>query len=244
MADTEGSTGETGSSPDTDSSGLLADSPFWSFDTASVATVTAGQILVTIALVLLTTPGQLFPQLPELVVDDGVRVPTFVYVYATLGAAGAFFMNAINRELTLERVGDWSLKVFAALPLAAGVYLLAALLLPDQTAVAVGGAANETATVVSTTGNTTGTVNVPANGTTSIRLRKPGPPPRIMAGLALLTGLFVEPSYRGLHTLAKRWLGSGGDGEESGDDDTDELLSPAAEGDPETTDDGESAQDT
>lgn len=114
-------------------------------------------------------------------------VPPFVYTYATLGALGYTFTRVVNVGPTAERLTDWTIRVLAALPLAAGTYLFAALLLPES---------------------------VTGEGTEASR--------RLLAGLAFLTGLFVDLVYRRLSQLARRLVGdtgggSGGAGADGGD---------------------------
>lgn len=104
-------------------------------------------------------------------------VPPFVYTYATLGALGYTFTRVVNVGPTTERLTDWTVRVLAALPLAAGTYLFAALLLPES---------------------------VTGEGTEASR--------RLLAGLAFLTGLFVDLAYRRLSQLARRLVGDTGGG--------------------------------
>ena len=92
-----------------------------------------------------------------------VTVPAYVYVYGAFGAL-AYVFTRIVREMdrsTTELVHS-NLRVLAALPLAAGLYLFAERLL--------------------------GTA--PATGS--------------LAGLAFLTGLFVNTAYHRINALAKR----------------------------------------
>lgn len=96
------------------------------------------------------------------------RVPPFVYLYAFLGASAFAFSNLLQKG---ER--DWrdlvrlGMRVFSALPLAAGVYLLGSFL---------GGGLDV------------------AGG-------------RAAAGLAFLTGLYVNLALEGLYGLGMRLYG-------------------------------------
>lgn len=65
--------------------------------------------------------------------DSGARVPWFVYLYGLLGAMAYAFTSLLSGlgeagEASVRRLVRIGLRVLAALPLAGGVYLLAALL--------------------------------------------------------------------------------------------------------------------
>lgn len=79
------------------------------------------QIVVTVALVGVT--AQSLPAVDAPLVPPGV--PSYVYVYAGVGAVGYTFTRAVTVDVTTERIGDWTIRIFAALPLAAATYLLA-----------------------------------------------------------------------------------------------------------------------
>lgn len=79
------------------------------------------QIVVTVALVGVT--AQSLPAIDAPLVPPGV--PSYVYVYAGVGAVGYTFTRAVTVDVTTERIGDWTIRIFAALPLAAATYLLA-----------------------------------------------------------------------------------------------------------------------
>mgnify|MGYP006885838785 CR=1 FL=1 len=79
------------------------------------------QIVVTVALVGVT--AQSLPAVDAPLVPPGV--PSYVYVYAGVGAVGYTFTRAVTVDVTTERIGDWTVRIFAALPLAAATYLLA-----------------------------------------------------------------------------------------------------------------------
>jgi hypothetical protein len=126
------------------------------------------QLATTVGLVAVTARS--VPGLDSPLVAPGV--PLYVYVYAGLGAVGYTFTRAVTVDVTSERLADWTVRTFAALPLAAGTYLLASILLGD----------------------------VPDGGLTQ----------RQLAGLALVTGLFVNTAYCRLNGLATRLLGASG----------------------------------
>lgn len=79
------------------------------------------QMLTTVGLVGVT--AQSLPIVGGPLVPPGI--PVYVYVYAGVGAVGYTFTRALTVDVTTERLGDWTVRVFAALPLAAGTYLLA-----------------------------------------------------------------------------------------------------------------------
>ncbi|MEZ3115745.1 hypothetical protein RYH80_07420 [Halobaculum sp. MBLA0147] len=136
-------------------------------------------------------------------------VPPFVYTYATLGALGYTFTRVVNVGPTAERLTDWTIRVLAALPLAAGTYLFAALLLPES---------------------------VTGEGSEASR--------RLLAGLAFLTGLFVDLAYRRLSQLARRLVGDtggesgGASADGSGGSRPDEIGTSSFGGTHESTSDG------
>jgi len=78
------------------------------------------QILATVGLVGLT--AQSLPVVGGPLVPPGI--PSYVYVYAAVGAVGYTFTRAVTVDVTTERLGDWTIRIFAALPLAAATYLL------------------------------------------------------------------------------------------------------------------------
>lgn len=108
-----------------------------------------------------------------------------------------------------SKIYDWSIRVLAAIPLAAAVFLLASLLLPrsqfgDPEVVV------RTADSVVTV-NETG-VSGRLNETSSVQgveVERRQRSDRLLAGLALLTGLFVNTAYTRLHDLAVRLLNPG-----------------------------------
>ncbi|ERH12787.1 MAG: hypothetical protein J07HB67_01813, partial [halophilic archaeon J07HB67] len=78
------------------------------------------QIVATVGLVGVT--AQSLPVVGGPLVPPGV--PSYVYVYAAVGAVGYTFTRAVTVDVTAERIADWTVRVFAALPLAAATYLL------------------------------------------------------------------------------------------------------------------------
>jgi hypothetical protein len=105
-----------------------------------------------------------------------------------------------------SKIYDWSIRVLAAIPLAAAVFLLASLLLPQSQF-------GDPEVVVRTadgvvTVNETG-VSGRLNETSSVQdvdVERRQRSDRLLAGLALLTGLFVNTAYTRLHDLAVRLL--------------------------------------
>lgn len=99
-----------------------------------------------------------------------VTVPWYVYVFATLGALGYVFTMLICYDADPRNVFHANLRVPAALPLAAGIYLLVVQLLGEV------------------------------------------PTTRLLAGLAFVTGLYVNRAYERIGDLADRLLSIGGSG--------------------------------
>ena len=78
------------------------------------------QIVATVGLVGVT--AQSLPAVGGPLIPPGI--PSYVYVYAGIGAVGYTFTRAVTVDVTTERIGDWTIRIFAALPLAAATYLL------------------------------------------------------------------------------------------------------------------------
>jgi len=106
-----------------------------------------------------------------------VTVPWHVYAFALLGGAGYVFTMLICYDASPGDVFDANLRVPAALPLAAGIYLRVVQLLGEV------------------------------------------PTDRLLAGLAFVTGLYVNRAYERIGDLADRLLAAAGPTESgSGDD--------------------------
>ena len=78
------------------------------------------QALTTLGLVGVT--AQSLPVVDSPLVPPGI--PVYVYAYAGVGAVGYTFTRAVTVDVTTERLGDWTVRVFAALPLAAATHLV------------------------------------------------------------------------------------------------------------------------
>ena len=121
-------------------------------------------------------------------------VPPFVYTYALLGSLGYVFTKMYKKDTGDWQLGQWSVRLVAALPVAVGTFLLAGLLLP------------ETVLEQAITPEDGGGTPVGAGG-----------PRRVLAGLAFVSGLFVDTAYERLDVAARRLLGGGADGRTDGD---------------------------
>lgn len=100
----------------------------WYLNGAAIAAVTVDFVAVLVVVVGTTgVLGQVYDYLGIQAGNLGVKVPWFVYAYAALGAFGYVFTTII-REFDREagKVLQATLRVPAALPLAAGLYLLSA----------------------------------------------------------------------------------------------------------------------
>ncbi|MEZ3145191.1 hypothetical protein [Halobaculum sp. MBLA0143] len=192
-----------------------------------VVTLTA----LTSLLVLATSrvparPGALPTFLETLSVASVVPiVPPFVYVYALLGGLGYVFTRMYKTDTADWRLFQWSVRLIAALPVAVGTYLFVGLVLPETVL--------EGATDASASGG------IASDG-----------PRRVVAGVAFVSGLFVDTAYDRLDAVARRLLTSGsGSDDDDTDDDTDgggdtddtddESRTPTDD-----TDDGEAADTT
>lgn len=101
---------------------------------------------------------------------------------------------------------DWSIRVLAAIPLASAVFLLVSLLLPQSQFGATEVVVRTADGAVSV--NETG-VSGQLNETSSVQdvdIERRRRSDRLLAGVALLTGLFVNTAYTRLHDLAVRLL--------------------------------------
>lgn len=124
-------------------------------------------------------------------------VPPFVYTYALLGSLGYVFTKMYKKDTGDWQLGQWSVRLVAALPVAVGTFLLAGLLLPE-------GLLQRALDPTGDGGGATGALGA-------------GGPRRVLAGLAFVSGLFVDTAYERLDMAARRLLGGGADGRADGD---------------------------
>lgn len=171
-----------------------------------VVTLTA----LTSLLVLATSrvparPGALPTFLETLSVASVVPiVPPFVYVYALLGGLGYVFTRMYKTDTADWRLFQWSVRLIAALPVAVGTYLLVGLVLPE--------------TVVEQAAEASGDSGLVGNG-----------PRRVVAGVAFVSGLFVDTAYDRLDAVAHRLLTSGSGSGDTGTDGDDSDTSDDSE---------------
>lgn len=126
-----GSTETGGDDPDgaegADASGGLA----W-YDTVRGAVLLAVDSVLVVVVVVGTT-GVAADVLAVLDLSDwpaSVRIPSYVYVYGVLGALGYVFTTVVREiDRSTKDLIHYNLRLFAALPLAAGVFLFGAQLL-------------------------------------------------------------------------------------------------------------------
>lgn len=109
-----------------------------------------------------------------------VTVPAYMYAYAMFGTTAYIFANKISTGSETLKPRQAFYRVFAVLPVVAGVYLLWGVLWPDVTA-----------------------------------------SPTLQAGIAFLTGLYVELAIAALAVVADRFVPAGST------DDEDERSTPA-----------------
>lgn len=128
--------------------------------------------LLLLVVVVLGTTGTLASVLDALglpSVEFPVTVPWYVYTFAVLGALGYVFTKLVkDLDRSLASLVHANVRLPAALPLAAGFYLLAGQFLGSE------------------------------------------PPEDLLAGIAFLTGLFVNIAYKRIGSLARRLLPSDG----------------------------------
>lgn len=80
-----------------------------------------------------------------------VTVPWFVYLFAVLGATGfVFTMLVRDFERSARALAAYNLRLFAALPLAAGVYLLSERVVGDNATASIAAASFATGLLVNT----------------------------------------------------------------------------------------------
>jgi hypothetical protein len=162
----------------------MADEVNWHDDRTVLAVAVAYAILTLLGVAIST--GVLVPDSWFVVGSEApaTQVPEYVYLYAFLGASAYAFSNMLRKDdrqwRDLVRLGT---RVLAALPLAAGIYLLGSFL---------GGGANV------------------AGG-------------RAAAGLAFLTGLYVNLALEGLYGLGTRLYGLSPPESDGSEEDTDET---------------------
>jgi len=140
------------------------------------------------------------------VLDTEPVIPAGVYLFGFLGATVYAFTSFANR---FDEDGRYRLKVFsrtvAALPLAAGVYLLAFAFTGFDGAGAADGAAN-------------GTQGAAGD--------------RVVAGVVFLAGLYVSTALQALGGVADRLLGvDRGDSDDETADSVDESAEDGADAD-------------
>mgnify|MGYP005849485307 CR=1 FL=1 len=193
------------------STGTGADGSDW-YGTRAGRALYWGLIVVTLLAVAVSTAG--FPAfldalLPVSLPEVETTIPPYVYLFGFLGATVYAFTTFARR---FDEHGRYRLKVFsrtiAALPLVAGVYLLAFSFLGF------------------------GTEPTRTGGMTDAVARE-----RVIAGLVFLAGLYVSTTLLALETVANRLLGVdeeaiertregySSDGTDRGDNDSEESPS-------------------
>lgn len=147
---------------------------------------------------------------------EQTTLPRYFPENNTTGDSTEADTDETDGPIEASKIYDWSIRVFAAIPLAAAVYLLASLLLPQSQFGDPEVVVRTADSVVSV--NETG-VSGQLNENSSVRgvdVERQQSSDRLLAGLALLTGLFVNTAYTRLHDLAVRLLSSsrkGGNGD-------------------------------